>query len=126
VTTSESSELVATGLSSLSALDAVLWRKTIARRLRNPDSLLRSHVPRDGVVAATLDLVGRLWFLLAWIIVPGIVLVDLSVNAAVTDLGWICIIVGVGCFAVGTVATTRAVRARRAWRREQSGPAVSD
>ena len=42
----------------------VVWSKFIERRLRDSESTIWIHVPKDGVVASTLDLVGRLWFVL--------------------------------------------------------------
>ena len=75
--------LIAQGLASLSRLDQAFWKKTIERRLRNPKSLLWIHVPKDGVQASTLDVVGRLWLLWTYPFIPGIVLVDLHFKISI-------------------------------------------
>src|SRR3954465_6360819 len=94
----DESEVLRVGIDSLTRVDAWLCRGAVERRLSNPRSLLRGHVPRDGVVASTLDFVGRRYLLWAWLMVPGIVLVDLHSALVVTVVGWIMISVGAAFF----------------------------
>lgn len=110
--------LVAEALRCLSRLDRRLWWAIIARRLRNPDSTLWIHVPKDGVVATTLGVASRLWLLPCWAVFPGLVLVDLNTHiAVVTALGYLLIAFALVAFGIGFVDLVRASRARRAWKR---------
>jgi hypothetical protein len=87
------------------------------RVLRNPNSLLWIHVPKDGIAASTLDVVGRLWFRYAGVIIVGIVLLSLDLKiAAVTGLAWFLIGLGIVTYGIGVSRAIKASKARRAWR----------
>jgi hypothetical protein len=88
------------------------------RVLRSPTSTLWIHVPKDGITASTLGLVGRLWFLYAWTLITGIFLLALDLKiAAVTGLAWLLIGLGIVAYGIGVSRAIKASKARRAWRR---------
>lgn len=106
------------GLAALTPLDRLLWGKRMERFLRNPEDSIWIHVPKDGIVASTLDRVNRLWLLPFWAFFPGLVLVDLHTGiGVVTGIGWFLIGLGVASFFVGVSGLVREHRSRRAFRR---------
>lgn len=85
--------------------------------LRNPNSTLWIHVPKDGIAASALGLVARLWFLYVWVLILGIFLLVLDLKlAAVTGIGWFLIALGVVTYCIGVTRAIKASKARRAWR----------
>lgn len=109
---------VAQGLASLTRLDQVVWGGKVERRLRNQDSTIRIHVPKDGIAASTLDLVGRLWGLPVSAFLVGLVLFDLQTGkGVVTGLGWILIAIGILSFGISVSHVFKASKERRAFRR---------
>ena len=113
---------VAEGLAALTLLDRRPWGAIIERRLRNPDSTIWIHIPKDGVVASALNLVGRFW--LAWIsggcLLVGIALLSIpSSNVAFKAVGWPLVVLGVVAFGLGVFRGIQASQARRSWRRSR-------
>ena len=118
---------VAEGLAALTPLDRRLWGAIIERRLRNPESTTWLHIPKDGVVASTLNLAGRFW--VAWISggcgLVGIVLLSIpSSNLGLRVPGWLLVALGIFAMAMGVLRGIQGSRARRTWRSgHQSGAA---
>jgi hypothetical protein len=108
---------IAEGLACLSRLDRVFWGRRVERVLRNQQSTVWIHVPKDGMAASTLDFVGRLWLLPCNAFVVGIVLVDIHKGqGAVTGFGWFLIGSALISFIIGVTRIVKASRSRRAFR----------
>lgn len=92
------------------------------RRFRNPKSRLLELVPKDGVRASTLEIVGGLW--VGWVpilFIPGILLVDLPLKTPVLKaLGFILIGMAGTAWLIGMRRLHGASRARKAWRRQHA------
>jgi hypothetical protein len=111
-------EKVAEGLACLSRLDRAVWGPRVERRLRNQDSTIWTHVPKDGVAASTLDFVSRCWYLPLNAFLVGLVLVSVRTGeGVVTGVGWVLIVAGLSAGGIGISCAFRASRERRAFRR---------
>ena len=108
---------VAQGLSSLTPLDRALWGRMVEGILRDENSTLWIHVSKDGIVASTVGLVGRLWLLPCNAFIVGLVLVDLQTGQGVViGLGWFLIAMAGISFLIAVTRISKAGRARRAFR----------
>ena len=111
-------EKVAEGLACLSRLDRAVWGSRVEWCLRNQDSTIWTHAPKDGVAASTLDFVSRCWYLPLNAFLVGLVLVSVwAGEGVVTGFGWVLIVVGLSSGGVGISCAVRASRERRAFRR---------
>lgn len=110
-------EKVAEGLGCLSRLDRAVWGGKVERRLRNQNSTIWTHAPKDGVAASTLDFVSRCWYLPLNVFLVGLVVVSVRTGeGVVTGLGWLLIVAGLSSGGIGISCAFRASRERRAFK----------
>ena len=113
-------EKVAAGMACLSRLDRAVWGGRVERYLKNQDSTIWSHAPKDGVAASTLDFVSRCWYLPLNAFLVGLVLVSVRTGqGVVSGFGWLLIVVGLSSGGIGIASAVRASRERRAFRRSR-------